>query len=441
MAEQLAIDGQEMEQYLEKHYPEAMYYTATDENGNYTKTSLSFIVNVLSAMRELVSPLAAAWGAVPVSRRISLRQWALARKEGQARTLIVQWSGEFASMGTAWISAALRFLNSITTHSPMYGESATRRLFFVLDELPRIAREGDGLAELLDVGRSKGICLLAGVQNIEQLTKRWGEEVTDAVLGNCGTVIFGQLGNVGKSDVGAGRAAEMVGKVIWSEKDETTNPKTGRIKIRWRPQNPKLLVEANFFETLGPTSRGVVMALRKGTDLCMLTWPYDNWTTRRPAVVPAAWIKGWTKDVDTEEWAKRRKLARSVAMRELAGYEAAERAIAVCRRQARGRKLFATTAAGATSFAAGLGVVAALYLANPPAVNDWATVSVGAVLFDARTGQQMRQVITPGARVQLQVRTRSGGAWVVAVPNYGQVMIQSQFLRRALPLAMPWEGA
>jgi len=63
-------------------------------------------------------------------------------------------------------------------------ESETRRTWVFLDEV-REAGELQGLSSLLTKGRSKGVCVVLGFQDIEGLREVYGSKVANEIIGQC----------------------------------------------------------------------------------------------------------------------------------------------------------------------------------------------------------------------------------------------------------------
>lgn len=84
---------------------------------------------------------------------------------------------------TAWVSAAVRGLLGLQS-------DLTRRIWFIMDELPTLQRVKD-LEMLLTEGRKYGGCGVISLQSPAQLENIYGREVSKVIIGNTATkVIF-----------------------------------------------------------------------------------------------------------------------------------------------------------------------------------------------------------------------------------------------------------
>lgn len=403
----------EMWEFLDRHYPQARRMANLDKSEQFTKTSLSFIVNVVACALEIVGPLADAWGDVPLHRLLSLRQWVLTPQKSDARTIILQFSGEYAEISMAWMSAVIRSLIQLGQSARLANDKA-RRVFFVLDELPAISRENDQINRLLEVGRSKGFGLIAGYQTFEQAEKAWGKEVAHSVAGNVGTKLIGALGNIGVEGVAASRASAMAGKAQVRRTKHQRN--YGRDRSRSVSNDLSLEETAPgwFFETIKPTRDGVEMCLIEGGKVMMLRWPYDTWATRRRGVVPTPAFERWVSTVDKARWAEIQEAAANDSRVEA---EATRRRVPAWRRTVRrmtGPAVATALALVLVVFVFGLHGLKVVWPTSTPAVGDRVSIPAGVPLFDARTGHG----IGPAAyRVNATV-VQVGPSWaVVRIPT------------------------
>ena len=103
--------------------------------------------------------------------------------------------------------------------------SATRRLWFVLDELADLPRV-DNLSRLLPEGRKFGASVILTFQAIGQMRNRYGREGAEAMLGCCNTKLFLQLVDQESREW----ASQTIGnvEVEISTISDMIDPKTGK---------------------------------------------------------------------------------------------------------------------------------------------------------------------------------------------------------------------
>lgn len=68
-------------------------------------------------------------------------------------------------------------------------DDSNRRVYYFLDELGALHKMSS-LIELLTRARSKGASLLLGIQEIGQITKEYGRELTSTIINNCGSKVI-----------------------------------------------------------------------------------------------------------------------------------------------------------------------------------------------------------------------------------------------------------
>ena len=133
--------------------------------------------DILSTLASRLAPfeiIAAAWHRA--RRRLSLRQWL---KED---SILVLGNDESLRMALQAVNRLLvQRLSELCLHQ---SESKTRETWFFLDEV-REAGRFEGLGRLLTNGRSKGVCVCLGFQDIEGLREVYGERLANEMLGQC----------------------------------------------------------------------------------------------------------------------------------------------------------------------------------------------------------------------------------------------------------------
>lgn len=65
--------------------------------------------------------------------------------------------------------------------------SETRRCWFFMDEIQKLGKL-DGLVDLMIAGRSKGTCMVLGLQAVEGLRAVYGEELAEVILSMVGSI-------------------------------------------------------------------------------------------------------------------------------------------------------------------------------------------------------------------------------------------------------------
>ena len=138
--------------------------------------------------------------------RFSLRDYIAKRGEGSPKQVFVAHSGEFQQLSDAWITLFYEMAGD-AVRSPDLAESSSERLYFFLDEFPQLPKI-EAMDDLLMTGRSKGVVMVLGAQDMSQIIKVYGKETYQAWFSSIGTKVFG------RHEVGPGshEAAKLFGK-------------------------------------------------------------------------------------------------------------------------------------------------------------------------------------------------------------------------------------
>jgi len=286
--------------FLNNTHPEgARYIEIDEETGTPNKTTFSFLVTLWASIGSIVSPLAAAWGDVADTQKISLTAW-LANNDVEHRTIILQRSSEFSDLSEAWIGAAVQLMANFAA-SASFGDSTQRRIWLFLDEFAQLGKV-KGFQQFLEVGRSRGIRCAIGLQDLEQLSDLYGEEVLKTWLNTIETKIICRM-NAGPSAKFI--ADELIGQreVSWKERSITdttghlfeNQPGTRSVNDQIKTATVPIILPDYLEREIGPKFSGGNTQIRAlllvGGELYQLDWPITHWPNRREASEPAAWIK------------------------------------------------------------------------------------------------------------------------------------------------------
>jgi type IV secretory pathway TraG/TraD family ATPase VirD4 len=125
-------------------------------------------------------------------RKIGLRQWL---KSGDG--LLVLGTSKTAQTAVNAINRLLfeRLSQLILEEEPEIKRGDPRRIWIVLDEFVRAGRL-PGAVELATEGRSKGVALVLGFQDIDGLRAIYGREVAHEILGQCSNLALLRMNSV-----------------------------------------------------------------------------------------------------------------------------------------------------------------------------------------------------------------------------------------------------
>lgn len=259
-----------------------------DPKNQTTSTTLS----ALSAHCRVIDDLAIAWGDGDVSGRhgkpmekFSLSGW----RHSQHRTVCLH-AGLDQSLSRAWLAAFYATASGMLLRLP---DSHSRRVFLLLDELTAIGRID--LAGLFERGRSKGVCVVAGFQDLAQVRAVYGKDFADALSSMVGTQIVCQIG--------PGETRERVAEWCGSERiaiPTITHSGVDEHGVKHQAvgvheENRKLVLPAELTTELGVRNAGQRFWIRSlllaGGDTMLLEWPGRKWAAQRSSHMPAAWCR------------------------------------------------------------------------------------------------------------------------------------------------------
>jgi hypothetical protein len=241
------------------------------------------VLATFQAHMHVVAALGDAW-CEAANGSFSVSQWL--ERPLPYRPVILQHDPRYPRLSHAWIGGLLALLAS-AVGSPSLKESPQRRIWIFADEFPQLPRLSH-FSTFLDLGRSKGVIAVIGVQDIAQLRATYGHDRADAWVGMIGTKIITRI-NAGR---GAEEASLLIGDqgVERMERSETVAGADVRTTYTTRRDIRRVVTAAEIATRLGPRRDGIrVLMLGQGHDALELTVPYVTLTERRPGHVPAVW--------------------------------------------------------------------------------------------------------------------------------------------------------
>ena len=277
----LSLSAKDMAPLLAEHYIKALPMVSGSE------TSSASVLGTLAAFTQTISQLAEAFGDGTDAKgrprkRLSLTAWA--RDDYRGRPMIVAQAGPDRQLTERYLAAALNVLvpSIITAALPDDTRPDGRALFFVFDELTAIGRIE--LGPLVDKGRSKGVCVLAGVQDLAQVEQVYGPHFAKALSGMVGTHLITQV-QLGET---RDRLAEVLGsrRVAISVPGEASS--STHEEMRQLVQSNELTAKLGI-RPGGPSGFRIRALAQLGGDALVLDWPGQALPTLRRGFVPAPW--------------------------------------------------------------------------------------------------------------------------------------------------------
>lgn len=275
----LNLPIEEIRLLAQQYSPEAV---RSLEEGS--KTTQSILIN-LNAFMTAVVDLASAWGSADM-KRFSMRRW-LEGDPARGRIVVMQGSQQYAQTAAATINSLLSVV-AATIASPTLPDDPNRRIWLILDEFAQLGKVRD-IGTLIRMGRSKGLRIVIGAQDVAELSAIYGTQRVNAWTSSLTTSIYSRLEG--------GETAEWVSKRIGDEETEeltqsTTETPNGNSQTMQSAIRKAATVLPSQLKTLAGTRAEGIDAFIDGFDdaVYLVRYPYHRSAPIRAAVRLAAWV-------------------------------------------------------------------------------------------------------------------------------------------------------
>ena len=277
----LPIEG--LQEIIETAYPEAWRSVEIA-----SRTTQSILITLASYMAQ-IHDMARIWG--NAEDGFSITEWLSDDYQGE-RTIVLQGNKKFQEMQNSIVNGMLS-MAAAHINSPAMYDSTERRIWLFLDEAPQL-KKADWIPDIVAVGRSKGIPVVLGIQDIAQLRAIYGRDQTESWTSMFGTWIFTQIGG---NDT-ANWISETIRdrEVERFEQSTSTSSLVGgsrQITHAYRRVVDRVIKPDELSTLLGPIKNGVRGLLHFGDSYeYLLVWPYvhDTYPVGRKAWEPSAWV-------------------------------------------------------------------------------------------------------------------------------------------------------
>jgi len=275
-----------------KRYNPAMQTLMEDPT---SKTAQS-VITTLATFSLTIRLLTQAWDNVdPITNKtyeegrvipkISFREWALTPIV-ERRVIVMQGNKRYQTLEQAYVQSIISAFGAIM-NSPEMTDDPNRRIWFFLDEFPQLGKL-EGFAPYLEVGRSKGLCVILGLQDISQLREIYKQDAAASWAAICGTFIICRSQGVD--------TLEWLRKFFGERQIMRLSRSTSKSGESLSEQSTKeFIVKDHDILGLGPGKNGVdaILNLNNEKGVYKLTWPYQKFGKLRPSQIQA----GWTRSV------------------------------------------------------------------------------------------------------------------------------------------------
>ncbi len=182
LATRLTQQNEAMSSTLWENYRRAYNLLGGDKGG----TTAFNVLATLNGHTRLVDDLARAWPERIEGRLFSITDWVKDDYKGK-KQVIVQ-AGEDKTLTGAYIAAMLNVAVPSIISPKLPDNESGRFLGFVLDEFSSIGVVN--FMPLADKGRSKGVVLTIGLQDMEQMKRLYGDNETRTMMSLVGTQVI-----------------------------------------------------------------------------------------------------------------------------------------------------------------------------------------------------------------------------------------------------------
>lgn len=155
-----------------------------------SKTSKSMLLT-LQSFTLSIHHLAIAWG--NAEDGISLCDWTVNEEKYEFSSLILQQNPNYGALSEALANLCLEFISKQILSMP---DSRTRRFYFFLDEFAKL---NFSTTDFMITGRSKGVVLALGIQDLALLSKKMSHEEIMALASMIGSLIILRVGLLGET--------------------------------------------------------------------------------------------------------------------------------------------------------------------------------------------------------------------------------------------------
>jgi len=265
------------------YFPRAAMLIAS-EDSNTTGSVLACLANGTA----VIDRLATAWPRRDPKRSFSMVAWIQDGYKGR-KQLIVQ-SGPDPLLARAYISAMVNI--AVPEILALKDDERGRHLGFYFDELTTAGKLN--IEPLIAVGRSKGVSLVACVQDLSQIQDVYGDKAAQAFESMIGTVVCCKTAGA--------TAIELAGKmgkrtVAWRTHDKNaTLHEESRAVV-----SPGRLIDdlgPRKGKQYGPEGWGIRAIVQTTGDLLLLDWPGVSYPKVREGQKRAKWTKQGARPVE-----------------------------------------------------------------------------------------------------------------------------------------------
>lgn len=246
-----------------------------------SKMTGSIIVNLRSFCAPIYR-LNLAWRNVDKSKLICFSMW-LQNDASRMRQIIIQGDQRDSVLSSA-LSLAITNFCANRIASLQFPESKTRKIWFILDELPQIGRL-EQIAKLLEIGRSKGIAVIFGFQDISQIRQIYPKGEEQKWLSMFGIKIFPKVQGAESQKWVCQEVGDR--EIQYLSKSVSSSISGKSVSSNYQKEIIPVLLPSQLDSEFGPSKNGInALVLGLGGDALRLNFPYPEIQNIRKPFIP-----------------------------------------------------------------------------------------------------------------------------------------------------------
>lgn len=251
-----------------------------------SKTTDGILMNYVIALR-VIGDLATAWGDVPPEKRVSITEW-LHSDNPKFKTVIMQNNSEYECMAQGYIKAFMSMLSG-RINTPAFGDSATRKVFLFLDELPQMGKVA--LNPILSCARSKGVVTVVTAQDKSQLEYIYNEYIAKTWSSMVGTHITLKTNSSDTAQYIANTLFGFARVEHYFMVDGVLQPPTSENRLLMEPTDV-----SDYFGVYKDGVRGGLIGFGHAY---VVKWPFTKIETQRASSILGDWMDSLpSKEID-----------------------------------------------------------------------------------------------------------------------------------------------
>ncbi len=252
------------------------------------KTETNFVQSAGNALKSWVLTYAAVEAARPEAPKFSIKGWLNGTAHNDTRIVILNYRDEYREGGRGLFGSMLRAISATVKSMPDIAADAPG-ITAIFDESPQIGSVAlNEIEGLCSVGRSKGMRVWLGLQDLSQIRAIMGSESAAPVLQMPVLKVYARCDAKTAHEISHDTGTHMVGRI-------TNTAQGGAVSGKTKTTQEVPVLEAGALTGLKKLPEGVELIVRYGDKLGRIVQPFPTRTPDNHApgyVACEAWERG-----------------------------------------------------------------------------------------------------------------------------------------------------